>query len=169
MNDDVIFTPLRFRSLTVKNRIIRASIGGRIDNYDGSGTQARINWEERFARGGVAAIISSLVPADVSGRVQPNHAMLDADDKIPFWRRGGDAVHRHDCPFIVQLGHAGRQRDIPGVENMLTPGLSSTGASDPLHGHPGRAATRDELAAITRALARAARRAREAGLDGIEL
>ena len=29
----------RFRNLTVKNRILRSSIGGRCDNYDGSGTR----------------------------------------------------------------------------------------------------------------------------------
>jgi 2,4-dienoyl-CoA reductase-like NADH-dependent reductase (Old Yellow Enzyme family) len=56
---DVLFEPLRFRSLTVKNRILRSNVSGRFDNYDGSGTQARINWEEKFARGGVGAIVSS--------------------------------------------------------------------------------------------------------------
>ena len=52
MDNDVIFEPLRFRNLTVKNRIFRSSISGRWDNYNGSGTQARINWETKFARGG---------------------------------------------------------------------------------------------------------------------
>lgn len=44
MNQDVIFTPLRFRNLEVKNRIFRSSISGRFDNEDGSLTQTRINW-----------------------------------------------------------------------------------------------------------------------------
>ncbi|HCO04260.1 MAG TPA: hypothetical protein DIT48_13040, partial [Actinobacteria bacterium] len=86
---DPIFTPLRFRNLTVKNRLFRSSISGRIDNYDGSGTQARVNWEERFARGGVGAIISAHVPVHVRGRVLPNYAFIDDDDKIPFWRAVG--------------------------------------------------------------------------------
>ena len=59
---DLIFEPLVFRNLTVKNRVFRSSISGRIDNYNGSGTQARVNWEERFARGGVGGIISAHVP-----------------------------------------------------------------------------------------------------------
>jgi 2,4-dienoyl-CoA reductase-like NADH-dependent reductase (Old Yellow Enzyme family) len=45
MSEDVIFTPLRFRNLTVKNRIFRSNISGRFDNEDGSLTQTRINWE----------------------------------------------------------------------------------------------------------------------------
>ena len=36
---DVIFEPLKFRNLTVKNRIFRSNIAGRFDNYDGSGNQ----------------------------------------------------------------------------------------------------------------------------------
>ncbi|HEY4728398.1 MAG TPA: NADH:flavin oxidoreductase, partial [Actinomycetes bacterium] len=60
--EDPIFQPLRFHSLEVKNRVFRSSISGRIDNYDGSGTQARINWEAKFAKGGVGAIISAHVP-----------------------------------------------------------------------------------------------------------
>ena len=36
MPQDIIFTPLAFRNLTVKNRIFRSNISGRFDNYDGS-------------------------------------------------------------------------------------------------------------------------------------
>jgi 2,4-dienoyl-CoA reductase-like NADH-dependent reductase (Old Yellow Enzyme family) len=56
MNRDILFEPIEFRNLVVKNRLFRSSISGRIDNYDGSGTRARINFERRFARGGVGAI-----------------------------------------------------------------------------------------------------------------
>jgi 2,4-dienoyl-CoA reductase-like NADH-dependent reductase (Old Yellow Enzyme family) len=99
---DLIFQPLAFRNVTVKNRLFRSSISGRIDNYNGSGTRARVNWEERFARGGVGAIISAHSPVNVRGRVLPNYAFIDDDDKIPFWRAVGEAVHRHECKFILQ-------------------------------------------------------------------
>ena len=46
-----IFQPLEFRNLTVKNRIFRSNISGRFDNYDGSGNQARINWEAQVRQG----------------------------------------------------------------------------------------------------------------------
>src|SRR5919202_76490 len=111
MENDIIFKPLTFRNLTVKNRVFRSSISGRWDNYDGSGTQARINWEEKFARGGVGAIISSFVPVNIRGRISPNYAMIDHDDKIPFWRALGQAVHEHNCRFILQLSLSGRQQD----------------------------------------------------------
>jgi hypothetical protein len=154
---DVVFEPLRFRNLTVKNRILRANISGRFDHYDGSGTPTRISWELRFARGGVGAILSSWVGVDVRGRIVPGYAMIERDDRIPFWRELGKRVHEHDCKYIVQLAHAGRQRDIPGFE--IPKALSSTRKPDPLHGFETDRATRAELAGVASAFAAGARRA----------
>jgi 2,4-dienoyl-CoA reductase (NADPH2) len=166
---DPIFQPLHFRNLEVKNRVFRSSISGRIDNYNGSGTQARINWEAKFARGGVGAIISAHVPISVRGRILPNYAHIDRDERIPFWRRLGERVHQYDCKFILQLSHGGRQQDIAGVENLGRPALSSTDRPDPFHGLPCRRMTVQEIHQTVQDFAAGARRAREAGLDGIEL
>ena len=169
MERDVIFEPLTFKNLTVQNRLFRSNISGRFDNYDGSGTQTRINWEESFARGGVGAIISSYVPVHLRGRIMPNYAMIDNDDKIPFWRKVGEAVHKHDCKYILQLSHSGRQRDNPGVENFKKKALSSTNNMDTFHGMLCEAMTLQQIADTIRDFAQGARRAREAGLDGVEL
>ena len=164
---EVFFDPIEFRNLTVKNRIFRSNIAGRFDNYDGSGNQARINWELKFARGGVGAIISSFVPVTLRGRIVPNYATIHRDEHIEFWRELGRQVHEHDCKFIMQLSHSGRQRDIGGVEYAR--GLSSTGTAEPLHGFPCDRMTQKDIDETVDAFARGARRAREAGLDGIEL
>lgn len=166
---DSIFQPLQFKNLRVKNRLFRSSISGRWDNYNGSGTQTRINWETKFARGGVGAIISSYVPVHVRGRIMPNYAMIDHDDKIAFWRKVVNSVHEHDCKFIIQLSHGGRQRDVPGVENLMNRGLSSTDENDSFHGLLSQAMTLDEIKSTVRMFADGARRARDAGADGIEL
>jgi 2,4-dienoyl-CoA reductase-like NADH-dependent reductase (Old Yellow Enzyme family) len=164
---DAIFQPLTFRSLTIKNRILRSNVSGRFDQYDGSGTQARINWETKFARGGVGAIISSFVPVQLRGRIVPNYAMIDHDRHVPFWRAVGEAVHAFDCKFILQLSHGGRQRDIAGIE--FPTGLSSTDKDDPTHGFRCERMTVAQIQETVTAFAEGARRAREAGLDGVEL
>jgi 2,4-dienoyl-CoA reductase (NADPH2) len=169
MASDIIFEPLQFRRLTVKNRIFRSSLSGRFDNYDGSGTLTRINWEEKFARGGVGAIISSFVAVSVLGRHVPNYATIHADSAIEFWRRVGERVHEHDCKYILQLNHAGRQMDLRGVDNLRLPALSSTGRAEPVNGFLCRAMSVAEIKATVRQFAAAARRVRAAGLDGIEL
>ena len=164
---DPIFQPLELGNLTVKNRLFRSSISGRFDNYDGSGNQARINWETKFARGGVGCIISSFVPVSIQGRIVPNYATVHTDDHIPFWRELGKAVHEYDCKFLMQLSHSGRQRDIPGIE---IPGdLSSTSSPEDVHGLHGNAMTIPQIKETINDFAQGARRAREAGLDGVEL
>ena len=169
MNQDVIFTPLRFRNLEVKNRIFRSSISGRFDNEDGSLTQTRINWECKFAKGGVGAIISSYVPVLMEGRIIAGYATVHRDAFIPHWQKLGEAVHSFDCKFIMQLSHSGRQMDIPGVHNYTRPALSSTSRKETLHGILCRAMSLPEIHHTIKAFARGAWRAREAGLDGVEL
>lgn len=164
---ETIFDPLQFKNLTVKNRIFRSNIAGRLDNYDGSGNQARINWELKFARGGVGAIISSFVPVSIQGRIVPNFATVSRDEFIPFWRKLGERVHEFDCKYIMQLSHSGRQRDIPGIE--FAKGISSTGNSEPLHGFQCSRMTLKDINDVVQEFAQGARRAREAGLDGVEL
>jgi 2,4-dienoyl-CoA reductase (NADPH2) len=165
--DDPIFQPLAFRNLNVKNRLFRSSIAGRFDNWDGSGNPTRINWELKFARGGVGAIVSAHVPVQMRGRILPGFATIDRDERVPFWRELGKRVHQYDCAFLMQLSHGGRQRDVAGIEWPV--GLSSTDRPDSLHGFPCERMDEAQIRETIDAFAVGARRAREAGLDGVEL
>jgi 2,4-dienoyl-CoA reductase-like NADH-dependent reductase (Old Yellow Enzyme family) len=177
MDHNPLLQPLEFKKhskLTVKNRIFRSSISGRFDNYDGSGTQVRVNWEEKFAKGGVGAIITSFVPVSLRGRILPNYATIDRDERIDFWARVVERVHAHQCAFLIQLSHSGRQRDNEGAENFYRRALdgekplSSTGSRDPLHGFPCQPLSKPEIKELVQLFANAARRAQQAGADGIE-
>jgi len=166
---DIIFEPLQLGNLEIKNRILRSNISGRWDNEDGSGTQTRINWETRFAYGGIGAIISSFVPVLMEGRILPNYATIHKDEFIPFWTELGRAVHAYGCKYIMQLSHSGRQQDMPGLSNQDRVVLSSTSRYESLHGFPCRAMTKAEVQHTVEAFAQGALRAKKAGLDGVEL
>lgn len=170
MEHDPIFQPLSFPSgLVVKNRLFRSNLSGRFDNYDGSGNYVRINWEERFARGGVGAIISSYTPVHLRGRILTHYAMIDHDDKIPFWKTLGERVHSHNCRFLMQLSHSGRQQDQGGVENRYHKALSSTNTKDYFHGILCQSMTAQQITDVVQCFGQGARRAQAAGLDGVEL
>src|SRR6478736_3814011 len=121
--NDPIFQPLTINGVTFKNRIVRSSLGGRVDYYDGSMSEARIAWDSRFARAGVAAIISSNSGIRTDGVAVPGYATIDHARTIPSWRRLVQEVHRHDCRYIIQLHFYGRQRDVPRKEfvDVLAP------------------------------------------------
>ena len=84
MTGKTLLTPIAFRNLEVKNRIFRSSISGRFDQEDGAPTQTRINWESKFAAGGVGAIISSYVPVMIEGRIIAGYATIHRDEFIPL-------------------------------------------------------------------------------------
>ena len=167
MTESVVFTPLQFRHLTVKNRVFRSSLAGRFNNYDGTGTRIHVNWDLKFARGGVGAIISSNAPVHPRGIIVPNYAHIDRDETIPFWRELVDEVHEAGSKYLVQLAFSGRQRDIGGI--VYEKGWSSTDKPEPLHGLECIRMTKADIAEIVDAFAQGARRAREAGVDGIEI
>jgi 2,4-dienoyl-CoA reductase-like NADH-dependent reductase (Old Yellow Enzyme family) len=167
MSTDVIFTPLEFRNLTVKNRVLRSSLAGRFNNYDGTGTRTHVNWDLKFARGGVGAIISSNAPVHPRGIIVPNYAHIDRDATIPFWREVVERVHEHDCKYLIQLAFSGRQRDIGGI--VYETGWSSTAKDEPIHGLKCERMTRSDIKEVVDCFAAAATRARDAGADGIEI
>jgi 2,4-dienoyl-CoA reductase-like NADH-dependent reductase (Old Yellow Enzyme family) len=163
----IVFEPLSFRTLTVKNRVFRSSLAGRFNNYDGAGSQTHINWDLKAARGGVGAIISSNAPVHPRGLIVPNYAHIDRDETIPFWRELVRRVHEHDCKYIVQLAFSGRQRDVGGIQ--YEKGWSSTDDPEPVHGLECERMTVDQIQELVHCFAQGARRAREAGADGVEI
>jgi hypothetical protein len=69
----------------------------------------------------------------------------------------------------MQLSHSGRQQDLGGVENLFNKGLSSTNKMDFFHGLLAQAMTVTEIHQVVEQFAQGARRAKDAGLDGVEL
>src|SRR4030095_16206383 len=96
MLNDPIFQPLTINGVTFKNRVFRSSLGGRVDYYDGSMSEARIAWDRRFARGGVGAIISSNAGIRPDGFAVPGYASIHDDRTIPSWRALIRAIHEYD-------------------------------------------------------------------------
>jgi len=103
------FFPLAFRNLTVRIGCSARIFAGRFDTTTAPARRPdQLGSEIRSWR--VGAIISSFRAGASTRPHSPNYATIVSDDRIPFWARGGQGVHEHDCKYILQLSHGGRQR-----------------------------------------------------------
>ena len=166
----MLFQPFKLKNVALKNRVLRSSMGGRMSYFDGTVSPAWQQFETRFADAGVAAIISTTVSVDDKRCAPLNYPKISQDRFIAAFRAGTDAVHARDCRYIMQIGDGGYHAQMslfPKTEDSKT----SSNLFDLVFGYTNRtrAMTTDEIGRTVQNFAQAARRAREAGCDGVEI
>ncbi len=163
-----LFTPIRVGSVTLRNRIY--SSGHAEAMAEGGRPTARLRrYHEAKAEGGCALTIfggsTSVHPSSPAAawRQIANHD----DSIIPSYREMADAMHRHGCLVFTQLTHLGRraQSDTEGWHVLLAP----SPVPERVHREVPHELEPEQIAMLVRAFGDAARRCREARLDGIEL
>lgn len=116
------------------------------------------------AVGGVGLVMIEATAVEARGRITRQDLGLWSDDHIPAFRRIVDFVHRAGAAIGIQLAHAGR-KSFPDNPDALAPVAEPFPAKGPMP----RAMTERDIATVTEAFAAAARRAKEAGFDVIEI
>jgi 2,4-dienoyl-CoA reductase-like NADH-dependent reductase (Old Yellow Enzyme family)/thioredoxin reductase len=155
-------------NLLLKNRIY--STGHAPSGYLDSGAPG-LRYElyhEEKAKGGIALTViggSSNVSADSANVFD----QIDAGDNaiLPFYRSVSERVHRHGAAVMIQLTHLGR-RSKWDIDRWL-PALAPSGVRERAHRSFPKEIERFDIERIVKAYGAAARRAREGGLDGIEI
>lgn len=167
--------PIHFDSIDVgnvrfKNRLLRSSVGGRSCNWDGTVTDVWKNFEKRFADGGVAGMVSTTFHVNASRLSPAQYPSLATDRHRNLLRRYLPEIQEQGCRYIVQIGDAGYVT-YSSLFPEIDDGLSSSGGMDLAFGYTNRriAMTEQQIQTSIREHADAARRAREAGADGIEI
>ncbi|KWX68218.1 hypothetical protein ASJ79_03410 [Mycobacterium sp. NAZ190054] len=148
----------------MRNRLIRAGTGESMADAAGRIGADYVALHEALAEGGVGLSFTGHIFSHVRGRYGELQAGLDSDDAIPRFRQVTDAVHRHGGRIFAQIAHAGSQSMMLGTE-----ALAPSEVSNVMTGRQVRAATGDEIEEAIDAFAQAARRAMEAGFDGVHL
>jgi 2,4-dienoyl-CoA reductase-like NADH-dependent reductase (Old Yellow Enzyme family) len=165
---DVLFTPLRIGSLTLRNRFVMPGMQrGFMD--DGSPTPKMIEYMRRCAAGGVGLVISeSTSPDPPSAYWQPMMGRLEPTT-LPSWQRVVDAVHGEGAGFLLQIWHPGAMRRVAEGHPLASyPALSPSGLIQSGREN-GRAMTHEDLAAVKQAYVQAALHAQSLGADGVEV
>ncbi|MFJ3927528.1 bifunctional salicylyl-CoA 5-hydroxylase/oxidoreductase [Streptomyces sp. NPDC090022] len=174
-----MFTPLRLRGLTLRNRVVVSPM----DMYsaeDGMPGDFHLVHLGARALGGAGLVMTEMVCVSPEGRITPGCAGLWTDAQADAWARVADFVHTSapGTALGVQLGHSGRKgstrRMWEGMDEPLEDGNWPLVAASPLPYRPGvsqlpRELTGTDLNQIRQAFTSAAVRAARAGFDLLEL
>lgn len=166
---DHLLSPMAVRGMTVRNRVVMPPMGTNFAGPDGSLLENHIAYYEQRARGGVGLIVveNSCVsfPAGGNGTSQ---LRIDHDSFVPRLWELTERLHRHGAKAALQLNHAGASA------NPARTGVPALSSSDQPTKPGGTAPipvpmTHAQIAQVVRDFGTAARRAKTAGFDAVEL
>ena len=160
-----LFKTLQLRHKTLRNRIVFGSHTANMSDKGLPGERHRGYYEER-ARGGAAMIVVEPVPVHRTAVLTRGNFLHSTDEIIPHFRKITDAVHGHGAVICHQLYHVGQHGDF---DNSYEPNWSPSGLPSFHDSDGSHAMTEAEIEEIIESFVQAARRARDAGFDGIEL
>ncbi len=187
-----LLSPGRIGSLELRNRIIMAPMGEDLGDENGKVSDDQVAYLEARARGGMAVVmLGSVGVAHPVGCSNKRQTAISDDRFIPSWRRAAERVHAHGGKIAMQLTHAGKiaLQDVMAGRPMWVPSMPGPATEDPLYGmvtaeegammaEPFLAPTanphyrvmdHEDIATVVDQFAAATVRAREAGVDAVEL
>jgi 2,4-dienoyl-CoA reductase-like NADH-dependent reductase (Old Yellow Enzyme family) len=118
-----------------------------------------------LAKGNPGLIITGHAYVSLEGQASVRQLGIDHDGLVNGVREMTDAVHRQGGRIMIQLAHGGLNAS-PKFTGM-TPMGPSTGEG--LLESPGREMTGEDIQQVVNAFGQAARRAREANFDGVQI
>jgi 2,4-dienoyl-CoA reductase-like NADH-dependent reductase (Old Yellow Enzyme family)/thioredoxin reductase len=166
---DAIFQPIQIGKLTIRNRVVSTAHAEVYATDGGMTTDRYVKYYEEKAKGGCGLCIcggSSVVSID-SPHGWWSSVNLSTDRIIPHFQNLADAVHRHGGKIMIQITHMGRRSRWDGFDwpSLVSP----SGIREPVHRSTCKTIEEEEIWRIIGDYAQAARRAKEGGLDGVEL
>ena len=156
--------PGRIGSLTLPNRLVRASTSETMAAPDGAGTPALADLYGTLAAGAAGLILTGHIYVEPRGQAGANQPGLYDDRLVESMVQVTDAVHANRGRIFAEIGHAGSQTMLPEVGP-----IAPSPTANEMYGLQPREATPDDIDDVIAAFGHAARRAKEAGFDGVHI
>jgi 2,4-dienoyl-CoA reductase-like NADH-dependent reductase (Old Yellow Enzyme family) len=159
-----LFDPFTVGALHLPNRIMRSATAERLADPETGAPLPRLRALYRtLAEGGVALIVTGHAYVHRTGKAHPEMSSIAADDLIPPWRETIRPAQQAGARVMMQLNHSGASCDPAVTPLPISPsGVATNSLVKP------QQMTEEELLSIVAAFGQAARRAREAGFDGVQ-
>lgn len=166
VSGDPLLQPFRLKHLALKNRIVSTSHASMLDD-GGLPVERYQRYHEEKARGGIGMTMiggSAMTSPDSSwGGGQLN---LSSDVIVPHLSAMAERIHSHGCAIMSQVSHLGR-RATAFTGNWL-PVIAPSRVRETRTRNFPREMDENDISRVVRDYADAARRCRDAGLDGVE-
>lgn len=164
--ESILFSPVRIGRIIVPNRFVRSATHDFLSDGDGFITDRLVSLLENLAEGETGLIITGHAFVHPTGQASPRQIAVFDDRFLAGLKKIPEAVHRFDSKIFLQLSHAGRQtkKKLCGCEP-----LAPSSVADPNFGKPPKKMTARNIQDVRTSFVQSARRAREAGFDGIQL
>lgn len=159
-----IFEATNLGALHLQNRVVRSATNEAKAGTDGAVTDLLIKYLVDLVRGQVGLLISGHAYVSPEGQAGKRQLGLYDDSLLAGLQRLTGAVHGEGGVIVAQLAHAGRWGIGSGVHAACGP-VAGEGTA----GRRVEAMTEADIKAVVTAFARAARRARAAGFDGVQI
>jgi hypothetical protein len=137
MADYKLFEPFTIKNVRFANRVLRSSLGGRMAYYDGRVSPSWVNFESRFARGGVGGIISATIGINKARMSPLEYPSIHDDFFVGPLREGVAAIKKAGggkCPYIIQIGDPGGHTHT-SVFPQPSDAISASSTFDLLYGY----------------------------------
>lgn len=169
-----LHSPLRVGALEAPNRIVMAPL---TRNRAGKGmAPTQLNAEYYAQRASAGFVIAEGTQPSAVGQGYLNTPGIHTPEQVEGWRRVADAVHERGGRIVVQLMHAGRiahPDNKAGLDSVAPSAIAAPGSIVTAEGQrpmtTPHALSAEEIPSIVEVFVKAARCAREAGLDGVEI
>jgi 2,4-dienoyl-CoA reductase-like NADH-dependent reductase (Old Yellow Enzyme family) len=163
----ILFEPITLGNRRIRNRFVHAATYEGMATEAGEATDAIVERYRRLARGEVGLIITGNVYVHPLGRNARYQLGIHRDGMIPGLTRLTEAVHREGGRIALQLTHAGRQTTRALIGQ--TPLAPSSRGRDPVNFVKPKEMDEGQIHDAIRAFGEAAKRAAEAGADGVQI
>ena len=162
-----LFQPIKIGNVTIKNRFVRSATHEWLCDEDGTPKPQLGGIYETLAKGGVGLIVTGYAYVNPKGKASKGQNAMYKDDLIEHYRPIVDRVHRHGAKIFMQLVHGGRQAQEGKIRFGET--LAPSAVPDVVNDMSPREMTVDDILATIGDFVLAARRAKAAGFDGVQL
>jgi 2,4-dienoyl-CoA reductase-like NADH-dependent reductase (Old Yellow Enzyme family) len=165
----ILFEPIKLKHMELRNRFVRSATYDGSADRDGHVTETQIEILSRLADGGVGLIVTGITYVHPSGQVVLFQNSIASDDCIAGLKDLTAAVHHKGAKIAVQLFHAGREAGRLLEARNQRAAAPSMVPHDPYFSGNYRTMGEDEIWDIIKAFGQAARRAREAEFDALQI